>query len=89
MTYKTITYCTKNEDGLEQIDLERAKTIAEMATDMVLRGDYNLNSTVVTSYVADGLRWVEKGTGLAVHGDLQFELFEIKGRMKRLNREMA
>lgn len=85
--YKTITYSSANENGREQIDIERARTVAEVAF-AALSGDFDLTTTVTKSYVADGLRWVEKETGLPADGDLQFELFEIKGRMKRVNREM-
>lgn len=82
--YISVTYTTCNEADQQEITTERYRTISELAW-ATLHGDFALSKTVTKKYVAVGTRWVEKDTGVVPGHDTQYELYEIKGHLKRMS----
>lgn len=81
--YLSRSYASANENGQEEIVLERHRTIAELAW-AALSGDFDLSKTVVKRYVRLGLfSWVEKDTGIVPNEDMQLELSEIELHLKQ------
>jgi len=84
---KSISYCTANEDGVEEISICRDRTLLEWSKHMLATGSSDREITEV--YVVDGLQWVDKATRIAPGFEKQHELFEIKGEFKRQDSQLT
>jgi len=86
--YVSITHISSNENGEQELVLEEEWPTWKFlwfACLSAIKG-INLPQTKVRSYVVKGTVWAEKETGKIPDAEMQFELFECKGWVKRQDR---
>jgi hypothetical protein len=81
--WKSVSHCTANEDGVEEITITRNMGLFEWSHHMLQAGSIHCDREITEVYVVDGLQWVDKKTRIAPDADKQYELFEIKGSFKK------
>jgi hypothetical protein len=82
MNYTSVSHCTRNENGVEEITIERELTIFEWFQAIITTMSFKVPAVVVEEYEAYGTQWVEKSTGFVPNDEKQHELFCIKGALK-------
>jgi hypothetical protein len=81
--YKSVYHCTSNENGDEELRIERAGTVIGMMMSFFKTG--NVGPSVVTdSYVMRGAQWVVKETGIIPKHEKQIELLYAKASLKHI-----
>jgi hypothetical protein len=81
--YTSIGHCTCNENGVEEITIERELTTFEWFQAIITTMSFKVPAVVVETYEADGTVWVDKETRVVPDRDKQYELFCIKASLKR------
>jgi len=87
--WKSVSYRTANEDGVEEITITRDMGLFEWSRHMLQAGSIHCEREITEVYVVDGVRWVEKTTRTAPEFERQHELFEIKGELKRQSSQLT
>jgi len=85
---RSIRHATSNEDGVEELAIERELSTFEYLTAALKAGTFKIPTTITEVWVARGTQWVDKVTGIAPDHEKQFELFNAKGEMKRQSQRM-
>lgn len=94
--YRTMQYATSNEDGMEEIVIERNSTISEFFRLLLANRSWSASQVVTETWVLERIksgngeisRWVDKYSDELAYGDVQLELFRIKGEMQAQNRSL-
>ena len=84
--YKSISYCTANEDRKEEITVTYDLGLFEWSKLMLRSGSVNIEREVTDAYVGEGTIWVNKMTGKATNNEMQHRLGMIKYEL--LNKEV-
>jgi len=80
---KSIRHATSNEDGLEELAIERELSTLEYLTAVAKARTFKVPNTITEVYVVRGLCWVDKKTGEIPDNDKQYQLFCAKGEVTR------
>ncbi len=83
MDYQSVRHCTRNENGYEELETERELFVFEWLWAMLKARSFNVPRTRTETWIAVGTQWVDKATGLAPDWDKQYEIFLLKGQLKR------
>ena len=60
---KSIRHATSNEDGMEELAIERELSILEYLTAVAKARSFKIPNTITEVYVVRGAQWVDKATG--------------------------
>ena len=80
--YISQTYISSNEDGEQQITLEYETGFHRWILTAIKEHTLKVPLVMTEEWVAEGTRWVGKYSRIPADSDKQFELFEIKGRLR-------
>jgi hypothetical protein len=81
--YVSITHISSNENGEQELILEEEWPTWKFLWFAFIGHWKHYPQTKIRSYIAKGTVWAEKETGSIPNKDMQFELFEAKGWIKR------
>ncbi len=82
MEIVSTSYITKNENGQEEICFDYEYNPWDRFCVMLKKFTLKSPKRNTESWVATGLLWVNKETGIKAEGDMQWALFQIKGYFK-------
>ena len=90
MVYKSAMYATANEDGMEEIEIERDRDLFELSSRLLRGYTWKSSKTITETWVLEKVKsgngviskWVDKWTGVPARGELQVELFGLKSRIQ-------
>ena len=83
--YTSICHATSNEDGEEQLTLEYETGFHRMVYLMFKNRTLKVPAIQREEWIVEGTRWIGKYSRNPADDKKQFELFEAKGYVKRLD----
>jgi len=85
---KSIRHATSNEDGVEELAIERELSTLEYLTAVAKARTFKIPNTITEVWVVRGLQWADKVTGDIPDHEKQIELFYAKAEITRQSRLM-